>query len=143
MDLALYAVQAVLVEGRSVRDVAGATGRSKSWVQRHCTLYRSGGEAALVPRKRGPKAPPNQTPAVVEDAIVALRKELVELGLDAGARTIAYHLASANPDGSRDLDDPPDPGPARVRHRPAPQAPPLELAALRGRRCPTSAGRRT
>lgn len=97
MDLALYAVQAVLVEGRSVRDVAGATGRSKSWVQRHCTLYRSGGEAALVPRKRGPKAPPNQTPAVVEDAIVALRKELVELGLDAGARTIAYHLASANP----------------------------------------------
>jgi len=97
MDLALYAVQAVLVEGRSVRDVAGATGRSKSWVQRHCTLYRSGGEAALVPRKRGPKAPPNQTPAVVEDAIVALRKELVELGLDAGARTIAYHLASAKP----------------------------------------------
>jgi len=97
MDLALYAVQAVLVEGRSVRDVAGATGRSKSWVQRHCTLYRSGGEAALVPHKRGPKAPPNQTPAVVEDAIVALRKELVELGLDAGARTIAYHLASAKP----------------------------------------------
>jgi transposase InsO family protein len=92
MDLALYAVQAVLVEGRSVRDVAAATGRSKSWVQRHCALYRSGGEAALVPYKRGPKAPPNQTAAVVEDVILTLRKELGELGLDAGARTIAYHL---------------------------------------------------
>lgn len=32
MDLTLYAVNAVLVEGRSVRDVAAATGRSKSWV---------------------------------------------------------------------------------------------------------------
>jgi len=94
MDLALYAVQAVLVEGRSVRDVAAATGRSKSWVQRHCALYRSGGEVALVPRKRGPKAPPNQTSAVVEDVICTLRKELGELGLDAGARTISYHLST-------------------------------------------------
>ena len=83
MDLAHYAVQAVLVEGRSVRDVAAATGRSKSWVQRHCALYRSRGEAALVPHKRGPKAPPNQTSAVVEDVILTLRKELAELGLDA------------------------------------------------------------
>jgi transposase InsO family protein len=97
MDLALYAVQAVLVEGRSVREVAGATGRSKSWVQRHVALYRSGGAETLVPRRRGPKVSPNQTPAIVEDAIVALRKELVELGLDAGARTIAYHLAQTRP----------------------------------------------
>jgi transposase InsO family protein len=97
MDLALYAVQAVLVEGRSVREVAKATGRSKSWVQRHVALYRAGGEQALVPRRRGPKVSPNQTPAEVEDAIVALRKDLVELGLDAGARTIAYHLGRTEP----------------------------------------------
>ena len=93
MDLALYAVQAVLVEGRSVRDVAGATGRSKSWVQRHAALYRMGGEEALVPRRRGPKVSPTQTPANVEDAIVAQRKELVEGGFDAGARTVSYHLS--------------------------------------------------
>jgi len=47
MDLALYAVNAVLVEGRSVRDVAAATGRSKSWVHRHVVLFRAGGAAAL------------------------------------------------------------------------------------------------
>jgi transposase len=92
MDLALYAVTAVLVEGRSVRSVAAATGRSKSWVQRHCSLYREGGEAALVPKKRGPKRSPNQTAPEVEDAILTLRKQLDELGLDAGSRTIAYHL---------------------------------------------------
>ena len=98
MDLALYAVQSVLVEGRSVRDVAAATGRSKSWVQRHCALYRTGGEAALLPRKRGPKVAVNQTPAAVEDVILRLRKELGELGLDAGARTIAYHLGAQGHD---------------------------------------------
>ena len=40
MDLALYEVNAVLVEGRSVRDVAAATGRSKSWVHRHVVRFR-------------------------------------------------------------------------------------------------------
>jgi len=92
MDLALYAVNAVLVEGRSVRDVAAATGRSKSWVHRHVVLFRAGGPDALTPAKRGPRTAPNQTAATVEDAIVGLRKHLVELGLDAGASTIAYHL---------------------------------------------------
>ena len=92
MDLALYAVNAVLVEGRSVRDVAAATGRSKSWVHRHVVLFRAGGAAALAPAKRGPKTAPNQTPPAVEDVIVSLRKHLVEVGLDAGASTIGYHL---------------------------------------------------
>ena len=38
MDLTKYCVDAVLVEGRSMRAVAAATGRSKSWVQRHVAL---------------------------------------------------------------------------------------------------------
>jgi transposase InsO family protein len=92
MDLAKYAVTAVLVEKRSVRDVAAATGRSKSWVHRHVQLYREGGEAALEHKKTGPKAHPAQTPPEVEDAIVALRKQLSEHGWDAGARTIQWHL---------------------------------------------------
>lgn len=93
MDLAKYCVDAVLVEGRSVRAVAAATGVSKSWVQRHVALYRAGGEEALVPHKRGPKVPANLTSAVLEDKIVAWRKRLGEDGLDAGARTIAWHLS--------------------------------------------------
>jgi transposase InsO family protein len=92
MDLALYAVQAVLVERRSVREVASATGRSKSWVHRHVALYRAGGAEALIPGRRGPKTSPNQTPVELENVIVAMRKELDELGVDAGARTIASHL---------------------------------------------------
>jgi transposase InsO family protein len=92
VDLAKYCVDAVLVEGRSLRAVAAGTGRSKSWVQRHVALYRAGGEEALVPQRRGPKVPANLTPARIEDTIVAWRKRLAEDGLDAGARTIAWHL---------------------------------------------------
>ena len=44
MDLAKYCVDAVLVEGRSLRAVAAATGHSKSWVQRHVALYQEGGD---------------------------------------------------------------------------------------------------
>lgn len=92
MDLAKYVVNAVLVEGRSVRAVAASTGRSKSWVHRHVALYREGGEEALVPLKRGPKRSPRQTDPRVEDEIVRVRKELAEEGLDAGAATIRWHL---------------------------------------------------
>ena len=92
MDLAKYAVTAVLVEGRSVRDVAASTGRSKSWVHRHVQLYEAGGEAALEPKKTGPKIGPKRSSPELEDAIVQLRKSLTERGFDAGAATIRYHL---------------------------------------------------
>ncbi len=93
MELALYVVNAVLLEGRSVREVARATGVSKSRAARWVALYRAGGPDALAGRKRGPSRAPNQMPLEVEDLVVALRKELSDLGVDAGARTIRYHLA--------------------------------------------------
>ena len=93
MDLATYAVTAVLLEGRSLRSVAASTGRSKSWVARHVALYKEGGAEALTPKKRGPITAANRTAAPVEDVIVAMRKELSDQGYDAGARTIRYHLS--------------------------------------------------
>ncbi len=95
MELAEYAVNAVLVEGRSIRAVAAATGTSKSWVHRHVQLFRAGGVDALEPRRRGPKHPPALTAPEVEDEIVWWRKHLDDAGLDAGARTICYHLSQA------------------------------------------------
>ena len=92
MDLAKYCVNAVLVEGRSVRAVAAATGGSKSWVHRRVALYRGGGDEALMPAKRGPRVPANLTSAAFEDRVVAWRKRLAQGGLDAGARTIHWHL---------------------------------------------------
>lgn len=94
MDLAKYCVNAVIVEGRSTRQVAAATGMSKSWVHRHVALWRDGGDEALIPKRRGPKVPANLISSVLEDEIVSWRKRLAEDGLDAGARTIAWHMAA-------------------------------------------------
>jgi transposase InsO family protein len=93
MDLARYLVDAVILEGRSYREVARAHGVSKSWVGALVTRYRDGGYESIGPRSRAPKRIPRRTSEELEDEIVALRKELSELGLDAGAETIHHHLS--------------------------------------------------
>lgn len=92
MDLALYAVEAVLKEKRPRREVALTIGRSKSWVAKMVAAYQRDGEAGLLPAKRGPKVGPGRTASEVEDAVVRMRKELSDDGLDSGASTIRYHL---------------------------------------------------
>ena len=94
MDLARYVVDAVVVEGRSYREVARAHGVSKSWVGKLVGRFRAGGYPAIEPRSRAAKRIPHRTPDALEDEIVALRKELAELGVDAGAATIHYHLGT-------------------------------------------------
>jgi len=94
MDLARYVVDAVMLEGRSYRDVGRAHGVSKSWVAKMVGRFRGGGYRAIEPRSRAPKRIPHRTPDGLEDEIVALRKSLADLGLDAGAQTIRYHLAT-------------------------------------------------
>jgi len=93
MDLARYVVDAVVLEGRSYREVARAHGVSKSYVGKLVGRFREGGYEAISPRSRAPKRIPHRTSGGVEDEIVALRKELTELGVDAGAQTIHYHLS--------------------------------------------------
>jgi len=92
MVLRRMVVDAVLVEGRSVREVATAFGRSKSWVHDLVTRYRLEGDAALEERSRRPVSSPRRTSEATEEAIIRLRKELSELGADAGPQTIAWHL---------------------------------------------------
>ena len=91
--LARYVVDAVLLEGRSAREIAAAHGISKSWIYVLIKRYRAGGYEALEPRSRRPRSCGHETTAEVVQAIVALRRELQADGHDAGAATIAYHLA--------------------------------------------------
>ncbi len=93
MDLAGYVINAVLVEGRSVAEVAADHGVSRSWLYELLARYREGGEEALQPGSRRPRSSPTKVSARTEDQIVALRKSLAEEGLDAGAVTIHYHLS--------------------------------------------------
>jgi transposase InsO family protein len=92
MDLCGYVVNAVLAEGRSVREVCAAHGISRSWLYELIARYRELGDDGLKARSRRPRSSPARLPAAVEDEIVALRKELTDMGVDAGAHTIHYHL---------------------------------------------------
>ncbi len=92
MDLAGYVINAVLVEGRSVTEVCEAHDVSRSWLYELIARYRELGDAGLRPQSRRPRSSPTRVDAAVEDEIVALRKELTDLGVDAGAHTIHYHL---------------------------------------------------
>ena len=92
MSLALLVVTAVRIEGRTKAEVAREYGVSWRWVHELVRRYDAEGEAGLAARSRRPRSSPTQTAQQVEDAIVALRKELADQGLDAGAQTIWVHL---------------------------------------------------
>src|SRR5215210_4204136 len=94
MDLARYVVDAVILEGRSYREVARAHAVSKSYVGKLVGRFREGSYEAIAPRSKAAARIPHRTPDRIEDEIVALRKELSDLGLDAGALTIHYHLST-------------------------------------------------
>jgi transposase len=95
MGMARYVVDAVVLEGRSVREVARAHGLSKTWVYELIGRYRAGGYEALEPRSRRPRSCPHQTPAELIQEILRLREELGEAGYDCGPATIRYHLLTA------------------------------------------------
>jgi transposase InsO family protein len=67
-------------------------GVSRDTFYRWKDRYAKEGMAGLEVRSSAPGTVKNRTPDAVEDAVVALRKELGEAGLDAGAATIQWHL---------------------------------------------------
>jgi transposase InsO family protein len=95
VDKARYLVEAHLLEGRPVSELAAAHGVHRSWIYKLLARYREGGYAALEPRSRRPRSCPHQTPDDVVGAIVKLRKQLHAQGHDSGPVTIAYHLAQS------------------------------------------------
>jgi len=94
MSLARLVVTAICVEGRSTSEVAREYRVSRRWVQKLAARYEAEGEAAFEPRSRRPHSSPHQISQELEDQIVCLRKSLAGQGLDAGAATIAFHLAA-------------------------------------------------
>lgn len=93
MSKAELLITAVVVEGRSKSEVAREYGVSRYWVQTLVKRFETEGVAAYQPRSRRPHSSPHAVTAELEDQIIRLRKELSKQGLDAGAETIAAHLA--------------------------------------------------
>src|SRR5215212_2330405 len=95
MSLARLVITAVTVEGRSKSEVARDYGVSRVWVQKLVHRYQREGPAAFQPRSRRPHSNPRAVDLEIEDQILRLRKTLTKNGLDAGAETIAAHLAAS------------------------------------------------
>jgi len=85
-------VASVLSQGLGVRATARKYGVSPAWVSTLVSRYRAEGPSALEPRSKRPLSNAKATPPEVEDRIIELRKELLDLGADAGADTIHTHL---------------------------------------------------
>jgi transposase len=85
-------ITAVVLEGRSQREVARAYGVSQPWISRLVARYRAEGETAFEPRSRRPRSSPSATAPEVVDLILRLRKQLADQGLDAGPHTLRWHL---------------------------------------------------
>jgi transposase InsO family protein len=92
MGVERYVVEAVVLEGRTRREVARSAGISKAWVDKLVARYLDGGVEALAPRSRRPKSCPHAVPPDMQTAILELRHQLSDAGHDSGPHTLAHHL---------------------------------------------------
>jgi transposase InsO family protein len=81
-----------------LEQITGLHGVHRSWLYKLLKRYRLEGPAGLEARSRRPHRSPSRVRDGYEDEIVTLRKELVDLGVDAGAETIRYHLEKRHSD---------------------------------------------
>jgi transposase InsO family protein len=93
MSKAQLVITAVVLEGRSKSEVARDYDLSRQWVHQLVTRYKSDGAAAFHAHSRRPHTNARAISPALEDKIVRLRKTLDKAGYDAGAATIAEHLA--------------------------------------------------
>jgi transposase InsO family protein len=92
VSMARLVVTAVVGEGRSKSEVARDYGVSRRWVQILVQRFVAEGEAGLEPRSRRPHRSPQRISEALEHEIVAIRKQLDQLGHDNGPQTIGFHL---------------------------------------------------
>jgi transposase InsO family protein len=83
---------AVASDGVNVSAFCREQGISRQTFYEWRRRYRAHGPDGLEARSRAPKTSPGRVAAEVEEAIVAERKELEDLGVDAGPGTIQWHL---------------------------------------------------
>jgi len=87
MDLGPFLIETHLRTGRPIAELASSHGVHRSWLYKLLKRYRLEGPGGLQARSRRPVRSPSRIVDRYEDEIVALRKELLDLGVDAGVRT--------------------------------------------------------
>lgn len=86
-------ITAITTQGLTQAEAARTYGLSEATVSRLMARYRTEGEVAYEPRSRAPKTSPGASPPTTIEMVLRLRTQLLQAGHDAGAETIAWHLA--------------------------------------------------
>jgi transposase InsO family protein len=100
MDVRMVAAISGQLLELNVAELCRARGISRQTFYKYRRRFAEVGMGGLEPMSRAAHRFPRRTPLEVEEAIVELRKELTDEGLDAGAGTIQFHLGrrgSVNP----------------------------------------------
>jgi transposase InsO family protein/transposase-like protein len=79
-------------EGLNVAEFCRGHGISRQTFYQWRRRYLAEGPDGLQARSKAPRHSPQRVDSRVEDAVVALRKELTNLGVDAGPGTVQWHL---------------------------------------------------
>jgi transposase InsO family protein len=97
MDMGRFLIETHLRTGKPIKELARTHEVSPSWLFKLLRRYRLEGPAGLEPQSRRPKSSPSRIADLYEDEIVTMRKELTDVGFDAGAATIHFHLSQRHP----------------------------------------------
>jgi transposase InsO family protein len=92
MDKGRFLIETHLRTHKPLAELAAAHGVSRSWLYKLLARYNTYGEAGLEPRSRRPHTSPTRITDAWDERVVVLRKELSDLGVDAGAVSIQTHL---------------------------------------------------
>lgn len=92
MDKGRFLIETHLRTNKPIAVLAAQHGVHRSWLYKLLARYRTDGPAGLEPHSRRPHRSPTRIADQHEDTVVALRKELTDLGVDAGPATIHWHL---------------------------------------------------
>jgi hypothetical protein len=130
MGMGRYLVEAHLLEGRPVAELAASHGVHRSWIYKLLARFRAEGETRLEPRSRCPRRSPSKVSERWVSEILALREQLSKDGFDAGAQTIHAHLSRDYSDVPSPLDDLARSKGTQTRQTAATQAPPQLLRSL-------------
>lgn len=89
-------ILSLLHDGLSPTQASRRFGVSRKWIYQLIARYRAGGLEALEPRSRRPLSNPRALSQEIRGQIIALRRTLLDKGLDAGAASIAWHVRQSN-----------------------------------------------
>jgi transposase InsO family protein len=94
MDKGRFLIETHLETGRPIAELAAAHDVSRGWLYKLLARYRLEGKTGLEARSRRPKTSPTRIADLYEEEIIRIRKQLADDGLDAGAETIHFHMAT-------------------------------------------------